>query len=87
MGRGVGLIVFRPTDYFDRRDGLAQYVRDFNCELELTRQRASAGWKSTDEIALIPTRFAKALLYDGIKRGREGFGSLVVTMVKDARWK
>jgi hypothetical protein len=85
MGRGVGLIVFRPRDYFDRRDGLAQYVSDFNRELELTRQRASAGWKSTDEIALLPTRFAKALLYDGIKRGTEGFGSLVVTMVKDAR--
>lgn len=85
MGRGVGLIVVRPADYFDRRDGLAQYVRDFNRELALTRQRASAGWKAIDETALLPTRFAKALLYDGLKRGREGFGSLAVTMVKDAR--
>jgi hypothetical protein len=85
MGPGVGLIVVRPADYFGRRDGLAQYVRDFNRESVLTRQRASTRWKAIDAIALLPTRFAKALLYDGLKRGREWFGSLVVTMVKDAR--
>jgi hypothetical protein len=85
MAPGVGLIVVRPADYFDRRDGLAQYVRDFNREFVRTRRRASAGWKAIDAIALIPTRFAKALLYDALKRGRKEFGSLVVTMVKEAR--
>jgi len=85
MPRGVGLIVLRPADYLDRPDGLSQYVRDFNIELALTRQRASAGWKAVDEIGLLPTRFAKAKLYDAIKTGGPGFGSLVVTMVKDAR--
>jgi hypothetical protein len=85
MARGVGLIVVRPADYFDRSDGLAEYVRDFNRELALSRRRASAGWKEIDETALLPTPFAKAKLYDGIKRGAAGFGSLVVTMVKDAR--
>ena len=39
MGRGVGLIVVRPADYFDRSDGLAEYVRDFNRELALSRRR------------------------------------------------
>ena len=85
MGRGVGLIVVRPANYFDRRGGLVQYVCDFNRELALTRRRASAGWKAIDETALLPTRFAKAKLYDGLKQGGEGFGSLVVTMVKEAR--
>jgi hypothetical protein len=84
MGRGVGLIVVRPADYFVRSDGLLEYVRDFNRELALSRRRASAGWKAIDETALLPTRLAKAKLYDGLKRGGAGFGSLVVTMVKDA---
>jgi hypothetical protein len=85
MPRGVGLVVLRPADYFKRPDGLPQYVRDFNVELALTRQRASAGWTAVDETGLLPTRFAKAKLYDAIQTRGTGFGSLVVTMVKDAR--
>jgi hypothetical protein len=83
--RGVGVIVVRPEAYFDRPDGVARYVRDFNRSMNLTRRRASAGCRILDAAALIPARPATALLRHGLEQGTSAFGSLGLTMLKDAK--
>ena len=50
LGRGVGIVVARPADYFGRKDGLARYVREFNRQLALTRRRVSGGCKTLDAV-------------------------------------
>lgn len=85
LGRGVGVVVVRPTDYFDRKDGLVQYVADFNRLMELTRRRASGACKTLDAAALMPAKYARALLSHALENSPQAFGSLGLTMLKDAR--
>jgi hypothetical protein len=85
LPRGVGVVVVRPADYFDRRDGLARYVGDFNRELELTRQRRSASCQALDASAYVPAALAEAVLRHGLNEGKRAFGSLGLTIVKDAK--
>lgn len=85
LADGVGVVVVRPADYFGRRNGLARYVRDFNRQLERTRLRASVGCRVLDAAALIPPRMAKGLLRYALNQGTRAFGSLGLTMLKDAK--
>ncbi len=65
LPKGVGIVVVRPADYFSRTDGLAEYVRDFNKQLDLTRERNSTGCKTLDAAAFIPVRMEAALFAAG----------------------
>jgi hypothetical protein len=81
----VGVVVIRPVDYFDRPDGLARYVADFNRDMALTRQRKSEGCKIIDACAYVPAPLASALLRHGLDEGKRAFGSIALTVVKDAK--
>jgi hypothetical protein len=85
LGRGVAILVVRPADYFSRPDGLAQFVTAFNRELARTKQRASAALKTLDAAALLPPRLEESLLRHTLEKGGRGFGSLGLTLLKDAR--
>jgi hypothetical protein len=85
LGRGVAIVVVRPADYFSRPDGLAQFVAAFNLELARTKQRASAALKTLDAAALLPPRLEESLLRHTLDEGGRGFGSLGLTILKDAR--
>lgn len=84
LGRGVGINVVRPADYFQRKDGLAQYVREFNRQLELNRTRASVGNKTLDAAAFLPSKLANRLIRHAIEGGR-AFGTVGLTMLRDAK--
>jgi hypothetical protein len=85
LGRGVAIVVVRPADYFSRPDGLAQFVAAFNLELARTKQRASAALKTLDAAAFLPPRLEESLLRHTLDEGGRGFGSLGLTILKDAR--
>jgi hypothetical protein len=85
LGRGVGVVVVRPGDYPQRQSGLGDFVRSFNRELNLTRQRRSRALNIIDAAALIPPRLEKELLVRGLEDGRSAFGSIALTMLRDAR--
>ena len=61
-----------------------QYVRDFNRQLALTRQRSSAGCRSLDALALVPPRLATTVLHHGLRSDR-AFGSMGLTVLRDAK--
>jgi hypothetical protein len=85
LQRGVGVVVVRPAAYFGHHDGLARYVRDFNCQVERTRRRASDRCKTLDAAALAPPRLAGAVLRHGLLQGAGAFGSVGLTVVRDAK--
>jgi hypothetical protein len=85
LGRGVAIVVVRPADYFSRPDGLAQFVAAFNLELARTKQRASAALKTLNAAAFLPPRLEESLLRHTLDEGGRGFGSLGLTILKDAR--
>jgi len=85
LGRGAGVVVVRPADYFDRTDGLGQYVRDFNRQLALTRERKSEGCKTLDAAAYLPARLEELVLHHALDQGGRAFGSMALTVLKDAR--
>jgi hypothetical protein len=84
VGRGVGVIVVHPADYFHRKNGLARYVVDFNRQLKLTRQRASSGCQMLDAAGLISPTLATTLLRRALQ-GDRAFGSMGLTVIRDAK--
>jgi hypothetical protein len=84
IGRGVSMLVIRPSDYFQRPEGLAQFVHDFNRQLYLIRGRRSSTLKILDAAALMPARLELALLRLAMSRGGKDFGSLGLTILKHA---
>lgn len=85
LGRGVGVVVVRPKDYFEREHGLAEYVRHFNHQMTLTRRRVSGSCKTLDAAALVPRSLARALLRHALENDPRAFGSMALTMLKDAK--
>jgi hypothetical protein len=85
LGRGVGVVVVRPSTYPDSREGLTRYVRDFNRQVELTRARSSSGCKTLDALAFAPAGVARTVLHEALRRGGTAFGSLGLTIIKDAK--
>lgn len=85
LGRGVGVVVIRPSDYAHRADGLAAYAREFNRQIELTRTRCNDGAKTLDACAHLPPRLANTLLRYALEHDDRAFGSMGVTVLKDAK--
>lgn len=84
LASGVGIVVVKPADYFGKNTGLTDYARDFNRQLELTRKRTSDGCKTLDAAAFIPLKMEAALLHRALEQGGRAFGSLGLTILRDA---
>lgn len=85
LGRGVGVVTVRPGDYFGAADGVARYVQNFNRQLDLTRRRASESCRTLDAAAYLPPRLEAALLQHALNDGHGPFGSVGLTIIKDAK--
>src|SRR5579871_2640626 len=85
LGRGVGVVVVRPGDYFGRAGGGERYVAKFNREVDLTRRRKSASCKTLDAAAHLPAGLEKAVLKFGLEQGTTAFGRVGLTILKDAK--
>lgn len=85
LARGVGVVVVQPSRLHAQPDGLARYVRTFNADMERTRRRETRGCKTLDAAAFLAPNRARALLRHALDTGTTAFGSLGLTMLKDAR--
>lgn len=85
LDRGVGVVALRPADYLHKPRGLASYVADFNRDMEWTRQRISGSCRTLDAAAHLPPGQAAILLRHALNHKPRAFGSLALTMLKDAR--
>jgi hypothetical protein len=79
------MMVFRPNEYFDRPDGLARYVSDFNRAVALTRRRKTRHCRTVDAAAYIPPRLVRAILFHGLSRKHRAFGKMGLTIIRDAK--
>lgn len=82
---GVGLVILKPFDYPRSPAGLARFVRDFNHLIVLNRRRATTACKTLDAAAFLPTHRARALLLHALRTNPKAFGSLGLTILKDAK--
>ncbi len=85
FGRGVGIVVVYPRDYVSRPNGMNDYVRDFNQQLDQTRRRASSSIKTLDAAALIPPKLETELLRHALEQGGSAFGSFALSILRDAK--
>jgi hypothetical protein len=85
LDRCVGVVVVRPGDYLDRPNGLRDYVRDFNRQVNRTRQRRSLGCKTLDAAALIPAKIETHLLRQALDQGGWAFGGMALSIIRDAK--
>ncbi|HYD01508.1 MAG TPA: hypothetical protein VEB22_09805 [Phycisphaerales bacterium] len=85
LPRGVGVVVIRPSDYRRRGDGLRRYAAEVVRQMERTRRGVSSGCRTLDALAVMPARTARGVLRAAVSRTSLTFGSMVLTVVKDAR--
>lgn len=85
LGRGVGIVSLRPTDYATDQTGLEKFVRAFNRQIDLNRKRRSEGCRTLDALALMPARRAEMVLRHALDRQPAAFGAIGVTVLKDAK--
>ena len=77
--------MIRPSDYARRPNGLIDYVREFNRQVELTRTRRSSGARTLDACAHLPPRLANSLLRYALEHDDRAFGTMGLTILKDAK--
>lgn len=83
--RDVDLVVIRPADFPDTRDGWAAYAREFNRLIAAGRSRTSPVQGATRTAELLPPwlhRKALGLNPDGVKAT---FGSVGLSVLRDAK--
>jgi hypothetical protein len=85
LGRGVGIVVMRPSEYFGRPQGLASFAREISRQVSEARMRRSASSRTLDAAAYVPAGCARALLRQALERDPRAFGTLVISMLRDAR--
>jgi hypothetical protein len=79
------MLGIRPADYASDPEGFADFARDYLQLLEKARARTTAGWLMLRQLALLPTWLAQKALKATTSRGRQVFGTVGVSMLKDAR--
>jgi hypothetical protein len=83
--RAVAMVGIRPGDYSADGEGFADFSRDYLSLLDKARARTTPGWRLVRQLALLsPGLAAKALIVDA-SRGRRIFGTVGLSMLKDAR--
>ncbi len=85
LPRAVGVVVVQPSRYADTPTGLARYARDFNRHLQSTRGRTSSGGLTLDAAAYLPASLERSLLLHTLNDPKGAFGSVGLTIVKDAK--
>jgi hypothetical protein len=85
-GRAVDLVAIRPADYMnvDRR-GFSAFVRDFNQLIVDARARRTTTYEAMRNLALLPPVLASTALRLNPERARSTFGTVGVSIVKDAK--
>jgi len=83
--RAVDMVGIRPADYAANGEGFVDFARDYLRLLEKARARTSAGWRMMRQLALLPPWLAAKALTLNAARGRQVFGTVGVSMLKDAR--
>lgn len=84
LERGVGVVVVRPGR-LSPDDGLPLFAADFNRQVERTRERRSRGCRTLDAAARVRPALAGDLLRDVLRRKPGAFGTVALTMLKDAK--
>jgi hypothetical protein len=74
-----------PADYYPKADGFVDFARDYLQLLEKARARSTEGWRLMRQLALLPPWLAATALTVDAARGRQIFGTVGVSMLKDAR--
>jgi hypothetical protein len=82
--RGVDLVPIRPSDYWDQ-GGFAAYLRDFNQLILDARNRRTRSYLAMRNLAVLPPMLASAALRLNPGAGRSTFGTVGVSIVKDAK--
>ncbi len=82
--RGVDLVPIRPGDYRDRH-GFAAYLRDFNQLILDARNRRTRSYLAMRNLAVLPPMLASAALRLNPEAGRSTFGTVGVSILKDAK--
>lgn len=85
LARGVGVVVVKPSAFARHPEGLARYVQSFNAQVEANRLRISTGCKTLDAAAFLPAAQARTLLLHALRKTPKAFGSVALTMLKDAK--
>jgi hypothetical protein len=82
--RGVDLVPIRPSDYWDQ-GGFAAYLRDFNLLILDARNRRTRSYRAMRNLAVLPPMLASAALRLNPGAARSTFGTVGVSIVKDAK--
>jgi len=85
QARAVAMVGIRPADYSLDGEGFADFSRDYLRLLEEARRRTTAGWRMLRQLALLPPWLAQKALKADAARGRQIFGTVGVSILKDAR--
>ena len=83
--RAVAMVGIRPADFSPDDDGFVAFTRNYLQLLEKARTRSTPGWLLTRQLALLPPSLAQKALKADAPRGREIFGTVGVSILKDAR--
>jgi hypothetical protein len=83
--RAVAMAGICPADYYPKADGFVDFARDYLQLLEKARARSTEGWRLMRQLALLPPWLAATALTVDAARGRQIFGTVGVSMLKDAR--
>jgi len=85
LPRAVDLVGIRPADYTQSDEGFAEFARDYRLLLKKARLRSTPGWRMMQQIALLPPWLSVRALKLNAAQGRKIFGTIGVSMLKDAR--
>lgn len=83
--RAVAMVGASTADYEPSVNGFAEFARDYLKDLEKARLRTSQGWALTRQIALLPPWLAVMALKADAARGQRIFGTVGISMLKDAK--
>jgi len=83
--RAVAMVGMRPADYSPDGSGFADFARDYLHQLAKARARGTAGWRMIRQVALLPAWLGEKALKVGAPQGRQLFGTVGVSIIKDAR--
>lgn len=86
--RDVDVVPLRPADFATGRnpwDGFVAFAREFNRLISLSRRRTSPLRLSMQTAGLLPARVHSQAVYSNPAALDDTFGSLCVTIIRDAR--
>jgi hypothetical protein len=86
--RDVDVVPLRPADFASRQDpwdGFVAFATEFNRLISLSRSRTSPLRRNMQTAGLLPARVHSRAVYSDPSALDEAFGSVCVTIIRDAR--